>query len=1241
MSSVKWTEDQLKAIEKKGSNILVAAAAGSGKTAVLVERLIRKVIDEKVDIDKLLVVTFTNAAASEMRERMLEALYKAQDKNPGDLNIQKQMILLNKSNICTIHSFCLDVIKNNFYEINIPSNFRIGSEEEIELLKYDVLDNLFEELYENEDKELLKLIDTYTGYKGDEPLKEMILKIYRFIQSSPFPKEWIEQSVEAFNIKDESKDFSDTVWGKLLLKEFEEEIIDCINSLKILKEKLEKHFELEKFYDCIVDDIDNLKELKLKTSNWNDTYEFCEKFSFKKWPIDKKVTMDLKDEAKGSRDVIKKKFNSIKEKILLYDSENAFKDIKEMYEILYYLKNIILKFMKEFKKQKLEKNIIDFNDIEHYALDILVKKNEKGEYVPSEVAKKYQDKFYEIAIDEYQDSNLVQEYILKSVSRNNNIFMVGDVKQSIYKFRQARPELFLEKYNNYALNNSNDLGLKIQLFKNFRSRINILDFTNLIFKSIMSEDLGDIDYNESEFLNLGASFGENDESKIKNDIYIIDMKKEEESVTYFDEEENSEEEEEQEERIENIEVEAKFVANKIAEIVNGDIQVFDKKQGYRKATYKDIVILLRSTSNIAPIFEKELLKKDIPVFSDSSNEYLDTIEIQTIISFLKILDNPINDVALVTVMRSSIAEFTDNDLIEIRIQKKDGSFYSSLKHVAENGDGILNEKCKNFLEMIENYRNQTEYLPLDELIWKVYNETGFYNYVGLMPNGILRQANMKMLFERAKEYEKASFKGLFNFIKFIEKLRSSSGDLASAKIIGENENVVRIMSIHKSKGLEFPIVFLSATNKQFNLMDLNENILLHQDIGIGPKYVNYERKIEYSTAAREAIKIKLKTETIPDEMRIIYVALTRAKEKLIITGTQKDYVKEKEKKEDLIKIYKKGEEKINYLLVKKYKTYLDWIQLVYLNYEEKLTDLAELHILKAKEAIDKSEESENENLEIDFSKYETDFSEIEKIFNWEYKNKSSIEMPSKTSVSKIKAILTENDISLNNIEELKNYKQNINLMISQISLFDEDVEEIKEEDSKKQVLESKKNLNKPKFLENITKVTAAEKGTLMHLILQKINFNKDFHSEDLEELINTLILKNIIKENQAKEIDRNKILRFLESDFTKRIKTAKLVEKERPFYINIPANEIFDEETEDEILVQGIIDLFFIDENDRLILVDYKTDFVKNGEENILIQKYKKQLELYKDAIEKSLNKKVDEIYIYSIYLNKEIAVEN
>ena len=276
MSSVKWTEDQLKAIEKKGSNILVAAAAGSGKTAVLVERLIRKVIDEKVDIDKLLVVTFTNAAASEMRERMLEALYKAQDKNPGDLNIQKQMILLNKSNICTIHSFCLDVIKNNFYEINIPSNFRIGSEEEIELLKYDVLDNLFEELYENEDKELLKLIDTYTGYKGDEPLKEMILKIYRFIQSSPFPKEWIEQSVEAFNIKDESKDFSDTVWGKLLLKEFEEEIIDCINSLKILKEKLEKHFELEKFYDCIVDDIDNLKELKLKTSNWNDTYEFCE-----------------------------------------------------------------------------------------------------------------------------------------------------------------------------------------------------------------------------------------------------------------------------------------------------------------------------------------------------------------------------------------------------------------------------------------------------------------------------------------------------------------------------------------------------------------------------------------------------------------------------------------------------------------------------------------------------------------------------------------------------------------------------------------------------------------------------------------------------------------------------------------------------------------------------------------------------------------------------------------------------
>lgn len=598
---------------------------------------------------------------------------------------------------------------------------------------------------------------------------------------------------------------------------------------------------------------------------------------------------------------------------LIYDSKSAYSDIYEMHEVLKILRDVVIKFSEEFKAKKRERNIIDFNDIEHYALEILVKKNENGEYEPTEVAKKYQEKFEEIAIDEYQDSNQVQEYILSKVSRGNNLFMVGDVKQSIYKFRQACPELFMQKYDTFSLD-GNEKGLKIQLFKNFRSKQNVLDLTNMVFENIMSKKLGDIDYNENEYLNLGADF-----EKIENglgiaELDIIDLK--EESIQAWKEDEEQEEEEDFR-QLEKEEIEASFVAKKIEEIIDSKLQVKDKKLGYRNATYKDIVILLRSTSKVAPIYEKELINRNIPVFSDSSNEYLDTIEIQTIISVLRILDNPIDDISFVSVLRSEIGTFTDNEILEIRLVNTSTSFYECFREaskILKNNE--LKEKVNSFINVLNNWKIESDYLSLAELIWKIYVDTGFYNYVGLMPNGTLRQANLKMLFERAKEYEKSSFKGLFNFIKFIEKLHSGNSDMSSAKVIGENENVVRIMSIHKSKGLEFPIVFLSSSSKKINLQDLNSNFLLHQNIGIGPQYINYDKMIEYSTSAKDAIKIIIKDETISEEMRVLYVALTRAKEKIIITGTSKDYNKDIEKKKELLKIYDKGDKKINPILLK-------------------------------------------------------------------------------------------------------------------------------------------------------------------------------------------------------------------------------------------------------------------------------------------------------------------------------------
>ena len=1188
---------------------------GSGKTAVLVERIIQKILNDGIDIDKILVVTFTNAAASEMRERVLEAIYKKLDEEPENENLQKQIVLLGKSNICTIHSFCLDVIKNNFFEIDLSANFRIGTEEEIELLKQEVLEEVFEELYEQENEDFARLVNTYTEYRGDEALKEIILKIYRFMQSSPFPNEWLVEKIEMFESKEE-KDFSKSCWGEILLKNLREEITDAINSLTIIKEKLQNYYELEKYKQTIESDIEYLQNIYVASEiSWDKAFESSQLGKFKTWPVNKKITLEIKDEAKVSRNKVKDKIMGAIKSILTYNSERAYNDIYEMYEILRVLKDVILEFDKKIKEKKREKNIIDFNDIEHYALKILVKKDENGKYIPTDVAKKYQEKFEEIAIDEYQDSNEVQEYILKMVSRGNNLFMVGDVKQSIYKFRQACPQLFLEKYKNYSLD-GNDEGLKIQLFKNFRSRKNVLDITNIIFENIMSIDLGDIDYTKEEYLNLGADFEEIENGLGNAELNIIDLKEDEEelekkedldSKEYYTKETIStlDDEENELKLIEKEEIEAKFVEKKIESIINSRKQVKDKKIGIRDIKYKDIVILLRSTSRLAPIYEKELIKRNIPVFSDSSNEYLDTIEIQTIINLLKILDNPIDDIALVSVLRSEIGAFTDNEILEIRLTRKDTKFYENLKAAREELKGELKQKVNNFLENIDSWRKQSDYLSLAELIWNIYTETGFYNYVGLMPNGLLRQANLKMLFERAKEYEKTSFKGIFNFIRFVERLRNGNSDMAAAKVIGENENVVRIMSIHKSKGLEFPVVFLSSTSKKINMQDLNSNLLLHQKIGIGPQYINYEKMIEYSTAAKDAIKIIIKEETIAEEMRVLYVALTRAKEKLIITGTAGDYQKELDKKKEIIKIYGQKNKKINPILLKKYISYLDWIELVYLKND--LKDKIEIYEHKKSEVIEKDEVKEEKIREFDFEK-KTDFENFEKEFNWEYKNKLSTELPIKSTVSKIK--------------EMKN-EYNQSIQFDSLGKKEIGIESIS-----------------PSFMIKDEKISNSQKGTLMHLFLQKLNLKQEYNLNELECLKQELISKAFITSEEAEYINLEKIEKFLKSKLTQQIKACIVIEKEKAFCKKVLAKEVYNNAKDETILVQGIIDLYGITNDNKIILVDYKTDFVQEGNEKELVEKYLNQLRIYKEALEEATEKKVSKVYIYSLYLDKEIALE-
>ena len=1170
---------------------------------------------------------------------MLDAIYKKLDEDPENENLQRQITLLNMASICTIDSFCLDVVKNNFYELeNVSPNFRIADTPEIELLKQEILDELFENKYLSEDKDFTKLINTYTSYRDDTPLKDLILSIYGYISSSPYPLKWLNEKIEMFNIKDElDQDFSQTPWGKVLLEEMDEELTDDITILTDSIDGLEYENDLEEFKQTIESDIKQLTILKENLNNWDKSYEIAQNIKFIPWPR-KKVESEIKDEIKNIRDNVKKKFNKKISKIFVSASRQSNQDIFDMYEILKKLEKLIIEFDEIFSKKKRDKNIVDFTDIEHFALNILVKgvetiteengvKQEK--IIKTEVAKKYTEKFEEIAIDEYQDSNLVQEFILSSISRGNNMFMVGDVKQSIYRFRQAMPKLFLDKYSNYKSveADSNCLGRKIQLFKNFRSRDNVLDFTNLIFKDIMSQKLGEVDYTEDEYLNFGAEDYKKINQNLKTEIDIIDVKPTDETEEYLSNKysENigdNEESEEELEHLENIEIEAKHVARKIKNLIDSKYQVYDrKKETFRNITYKDIAILLRSTKDKASIYEQELIKLDMPVFADSNQEYLDSIEIQTIMSLLKIIDNPMQDIPLVTVLRSNIGKFTDNELVEIRLSDKYDNFYNCMQKAKVDVNSQLKEKIEKFLNQIDIWRKEQEYLSLDELIWKIYSDTGYYNYVGLMPNGNLRQANLKMLFERAKKYETASFKGLYNFINFIEKLKINSGDLSSAKIIGENDDVIRIMSIHKSKGLEFPVVFLVNTNKQFNEQDIRKNpVLLHQELGIGAKYINYNAQVQYDTLTREAIKNVVRNENISEEMRILYVALTRAKEKLIITGISNDYQKQLEDIEQQKNIYARKGGKINPILVKKYKSYLDWILLVYLYEKSNTEDLLELNKIEPgsvlenkKQDIEQEKTSQNIIEMLNKKANKNDVNQVRNQIEYEYPNKLAIDIPTKSSVTKIKQ-MKQKQLGVD-FESLEN-DANINT----------------------------KNVTfeKPKFLqeEKEEKITSAQKGTLTHLCLQKLNPKVEYDLEKIKTLIQNLEIKQIITEKESKAINPNKILQFTKSEIWKQLQNAKEYYQEKPFYINVPANQIYDEDIKENILVQGIIDLYFINENGQVVLVDYKTDYVENGNEFELVEKYRSQLDLYRNALENALNTKVSKAYIYSVYLGKEIEIK-
>ena len=1261
MSEVKWTKEQRQVIESRNTNLLVSAAAGSGKTAVLIERIIELVLDEKnpIDINKLLVVTFTKLAASEMRERVSKAIEKKLEENPENEHLQKQLLLLSGADITTIDSFCKDVLISYAHLVNLDSNIKVIDPSENEVLAKEVMQELFEELYENNDDSFLRLVDWYAKKNTDEGLLQLLLNVNNFVNSHPFPNIWLNEKAEFFNTMTKDDDFYLENYILDIAKDVDMDLEFFELSIKNNLKKIENYPELEKYVNMYNDLLDALSVVKENLKKFlKDNTKFDElKISTNEFLNSNFVSFRISkcdEEVKEIYNKVKKELDSIKLEIteslgaLNLDLENIKKESDLIYPYVRSISDVVIKFKEKFWERKQKFNYVDFADIEHLALEILVDIDEDGNTKPSKTALEYQEKYAEVFIDEYQDSNLVQEILLSAVAKENNRFMVGDVKQSIYRFRQADPSIFMEKYENYNRieDDIESFNKKIMLYANFRSRKEILEGTNLVFSKIMKKETGELDYTVDERLNPMASFKESDENVGGAvEILLVDEKSDEE---YEDEIILTDEYSEDFEEMKSFKLECIKIATTIYNMMNNKenpFKVYDKNlDDYRKVEYKDIVILMRSPSSNTKILEEVFLEYNIPIYAESTGGYFDTFEVDTIINLLKIIDNPMQDIPLISVMYSPIYNFTSTELIEIRLVDRELKFYELLMKILEDEDieirVNLKEKIAKFISDLKLFIQKKSLVSADELIWFLYKYTGYYNYVGLLDMGEQRKTNLMLLFEKAKNYEKNSYKGLFNFVNYIQKI-SLKSDVSEAKLISEDANIVRIMSIHKSKGLEFPIVFLANTNKKFNFRADDSNLVLHQKLGFGAVVYDMDKKTSFNSIMKKKIEKFKKNEQIAEEMRLLYVAMTRAKEKLIITGRVKDY--ENLREEIRSGIDERGN--ISNYKILKINNYLDWI----------LSSIDNLTVYgKSLNCLGREENfSGNEDLkfQLNVNTKTEEFIEYQRI---------------KEELKTNEIILDEDDIEVK--QEMRTVKQFLedrfnkeyiykNVLNKPSSITVSEIKKmIQEEDEEKHQKYYKENfaLKTPSFIhqgEEKVGFNSAEKGTIFHLAMQLLDFSK-FDTEDVSKIreeiklqINSFVEKNIMSMDEIETIKINWIVKFIQSDIFKEIYIANKSEKlfkEKAIDYNIKLKNLFKDENieEDEkIMVVGIIDLFFENENGEIILLDYKTDYVTKENLEEVKARYKVQLDLYKSAIEDISGKKVAKKGLYLFGINEFVEI--
>lgn len=1181
---MKFSPKQREVIDLRNKNILVSAAAGSGKTTVLVERIIKLITEEKENIDSFLIVTFTNAAASGMKQKIHKALIKKVQNGQNKEHLKNQLNNLSRASISTIHSFCIDVVRKNFHLIGIDPNFRIGDVNEVEILLNETIDDVLENYYASKSQGFVKLVESFTSNRGDSELTDIVKDIYRFILSNPEPFEWLKEKVEEHNLS--ADDFIASAWLKavkanmIILLNGAEESVQWAASLC---DEADGPFA---YKETLSEDLNNI--ISLKEALCKDFQEFIHilhsvSFSSLKSLRGKQkddVSPEKQEDVKQLREEYKKIISNMKKTVPNKDLGEFVSDINYMHQPMHTLYQLIFDIDREFKLRKIDKSIADFNDVEHYALQIL--KNE-------DVGERYKNKYKYLFIDEYQDSNRLQEELLNSIKRNNNLFMVGDVKQSIYRFRLADPTIFNEKCDSYPSSDDNSLDRRIDLTQNFRSRKEILNGINFIFNKIMNREIGEVDYTGDVYLNPGAEFKESGDCF--TELIIIDKNK--------DEADNVSEEILE---MKQAELEAALSVQKIRELLQKNNNLPIKRSDNNeiiedipeKLQYKDIVILMRSVSKSAGIFEEIFNNEGIPFYFDGGLGYYETIEIQVILNLLRIIDNIRQDVPLLSVMRSPIGSFTTEELVEIRVNSPKCSFIDALYNYKNKFDDELSVKLRLFTEKIELWKKRSRYTHLNDFIWEVLMETNYYYFVGLLPNGKTRQANLHLLTDKASDFEKTSMSGLFNFLRYVEKLRASSGDSGSAKTLGENDNVVRLMSVHKSKGLEFPVVILCGLSKRFNKTDSSKPILKHREYGLAPKYINPDDRIYRETIARASLKGVIKIENLSEEMRVLYVAMTRAIDRIIMIGTV-------DKLENKVKKWNKGVSLYN---VYNSDSYLDWICSCFNNgsdvWQVNTISLSQINLNKQEADNDKARRIQSIH---EFKNQSNSLlkDEIERRLKYKYEFISSVNVPTKLSVTDIKVLKHEA------IERVK-YKIPV---LRHLPQFNDEID-----------------------------FTKAEIGTIVHFVMQHLDLKQNISKDNINEQINEMVRKKLLTEKEAAVVDVKMLMDFFKSDIGVRMMSSDLVKREVPFVIKRYANEIIGSLNENDIiLIQGIIDCYFY-EGDEVVIIDYKTDEINSDDDlKYATEEYRPQILSYKEAVEKITRKKVRACYLYLFDISAQVEI--